>query len=742
RTPGGIAGEAGDLFISLFNNQTIVRTRVTAQGATFQEVETEEFLAIDDPDAHLTDVFEDADGTLMVVDTGGWFRNGCPSSQIAKPEVAGAIYRIRRAGPYPEDRDADPRGLEVDWAKASPTELAQLLGDDRFAVRERAIGELGSRGAAALGALKEALGSESVETRRGAVWALTRIGNKEKGALELVRVALKDREGTVRHSACNSLWRSRDAGAREGLVGLLLGDGEQGVQMAAARALGRVGDAAAVPALLEYCERPLDRVREHAAIYALIEIDAYAATAGGLAAGNMPRQRRALWALSEMKSSALKFDAVLPFLDAQDEDLAGTAIEIFKAHPDWASAAAAEFARWLERGALTDENLAVLGELVPAMLADAPMRKFVGELLTRNDGRLTRAALEIIATGPAGIAFAQSWEAPLRAALAGGDRELLAGAIGAVAKIDSGVFDDRLREIADDGEANSLVRVLALGAVADPKAAMSKSAFDLLTGIFQAGDGATQRAEAAAMFAGARLNLAQRREVAALIPGAGPVELGALLKVFARTRDAETGLALVAALKESGALGSVAVTELQRLLNRFPPEVYAEAQPLVDDLLALAKEREVRLEALAANLESGDAGRGKALFETGMGACITCHVVGGAGRAVGPELSRIGRIRTGRDLLESILYPSATLARDFEPFEIKTRGGETLLGVIQSESADTVQFLDVSGIPRPLARSEILEIRPGAVSLMPQGLDQAMTPEQLVDLVVYLDSLE
>ena len=51
-----------------------------------------------DPDFHPTDVLEDADGSLLVIDTGGWFLRGCPTSRIAKPEVKGAIYRIRRQG--------------------------------------------------------------------------------------------------------------------------------------------------------------------------------------------------------------------------------------------------------------------------------------------------------------------------------------------------------------------------------------------------------------------------------------------------------------------------------------------------------------------------------------------------------------------------------------------------------------------------------------------------------------------
>ena len=56
------------------------------------------------PDFHPTDVLEDADGSLLVVDTGGWFRS-CPTSQIDKPNVRGAIYRIRRGAAA---RSADP----------------------------------------------------------------------------------------------------------------------------------------------------------------------------------------------------------------------------------------------------------------------------------------------------------------------------------------------------------------------------------------------------------------------------------------------------------------------------------------------------------------------------------------------------------------------------------------------------------------------------------------------------------
>src|SRR5437867_806494 len=87
----------GNLLVVHFNTQRVTRLELAPDGATYRVTERE-FLKLRDPDAHLTDVLEDRDGSLLVVDTGGWFRIGCPSSLVAKPDVAGAIYRIRKSG--------------------------------------------------------------------------------------------------------------------------------------------------------------------------------------------------------------------------------------------------------------------------------------------------------------------------------------------------------------------------------------------------------------------------------------------------------------------------------------------------------------------------------------------------------------------------------------------------------------------------------------------------------------------
>ena len=86
----------------------MLRHRIDRSGATFT-CRNEDFLVSSDPDFHPTDVLEDADGSLLVVDTGGWFRIGCPTSQVGKPEVLGAIYRVKRADAKPVNDPADRR---------------------------------------------------------------------------------------------------------------------------------------------------------------------------------------------------------------------------------------------------------------------------------------------------------------------------------------------------------------------------------------------------------------------------------------------------------------------------------------------------------------------------------------------------------------------------------------------------------------------------------------------------------
>ena len=335
-----------NLFAAAFNMQKITRHALTPQGGSFAS-QNEDFLVSSNLDFHPTDVLADADGSLIVVDTGGWYKLCCPTSQLHKPDLLGAIYRVRLSGAKPLD---DPRGLRLDW-DVKPDVLSLRLADWRPAVRRRAIEELGRsvsigglrRGEQAVGALETvALSAESAETRRGAVWAATRI--EGLAARRVARSALADVDETVRQVAIHSVsvWCDHDALPR--LLELLEGDSQHN-RRAAAEALGRLGDPAAVPALLTAAGTPADRAVEHSLTFALIEIADRLGTTEGLASSNVLTQRAALAALDQMPDGGLTAETVAPFLEVDDAALKQTAAWIVGQHPDWGGALADHFRR-------------------------------------------------------------------------------------------------------------------------------------------------------------------------------------------------------------------------------------------------------------------------------------------------------------------------------------------------------------------------------------------------------------
>src|SRR5207244_6539438 len=105
----------------------IVQYRLERKGSTFQTVERD-FLSADNHVVRITDVLEDADGSLLFVDMGAWFTYGFLGNPLPKPQILGAIYRIRRAD---APGIVDPWGKRLRLEKRSPKELAALLDDPR-----------------------------------------------------------------------------------------------------------------------------------------------------------------------------------------------------------------------------------------------------------------------------------------------------------------------------------------------------------------------------------------------------------------------------------------------------------------------------------------------------------------------------------------------------------------------------------------------------------------------------------
>ena len=113
------------------------------------------------------------------------------------------------------------------------------------------------------------------------------------------------------------------------------------------------------------------------------------------------------------------------------------------------------------------------------------------------------------------------------------------------------------------------------------------------------------------------------------------------------------------------------------------------------------------------------------------------HRLSGGGN-VGPDLTKVGQVRSERDLLEAIVYPSASLIRSNEPVVVATADGKVLNGLLRNETSDEILLVTGANQEARIPRADIEEIRPSSVSVMPAGLDQQLSTQELADLVAFL----
>jgi putative heme-binding domain-containing protein len=659
------------MFVTHFNTQRLTRMEVARDGASYKVTERE-FLKLHNSDVHLTDVLEDRDGSLLVLDTGGWFRIGCPSSLMAKPDIAGTIYRVRKTGAP---------------AKCEPWGAATAK-----------------------------------------VWEMD-----EKGLI----AALGSKDAGVARAAGNALALKPTSDAVPALV-KALDHADAGVQLAAAHALSALPqlDAKTTTALLRRIGGEVDHAVEHQAMFALLSAGQPGPIADALREKSKPAlQRHALTLLDQLSASPLTAERVLPLLDATDAALAQKAAEISTRHEDWTPVVAAHFAGWLKERSVPAAKLALI-ELVATPRLEQPA---MAEVVTTLLDRAAPAAWRILASGYNAKAPA-AWTPSLRKALSNATPADLPLVLAAAAKVSTPELRATLREFSDDAKQPLAFRLKALGASFDRNKTLPAESFDLLKRAL--GDASSSaRLEAARTLVSAKLAKEQVLALAPVIPSLGPLELRELLKSFRSWLKSENAMPIAQALKNSVALASLQESEIRSAFSDAPPAAFAEIAPALQALAADDAARRRMLETLPARIaKDGHAAEGRKLFEAGIGACSTCHRVGEVGNLVGPNLSTIGNIRVERDLLESILFPSNSLARDYEAHAIETADGQSFIGVVRGSLPDVLVFADAAAQEHRILHTQITANTTLPTSLMPVGLDKALTEEQLIDLVAFLRS--
>ena len=275
---------------------------------------------------------------------------------------------------------------------------------------------------------------------------------------------------------------------------------------------------------------------------------------------------------------------------------------------------------------------------------------------------------------------------------------------------------------ATDGDASNATRIVAL---------------QLLT--FQGGSANEKTLQAIASDASAPAAL-----VIEAIKGIGETDF--LVQHFPKVpREAQSAIAAkVVANKASAvpflnAIGSGAIQ-----LDLVPADVAQQLREHKDaSVKKLASEvfpkMETREEVIArfqpALNMKGDPAKGRAAF---MKACFTCHQThDGQGFVLGPPIATF-KTAGADSILGNVLDPNKEVAPQYQAFNFTLHSGESFLGLIQTEDATNVTLRLPGGLEKSFARKDVKSMQGIGKSLMPEGLEAALTVEEMADLLAYL----
>lgn len=134
--------------------------------------------------------------------------------------------------------------------------------------------------------------------------------------------------------------------------------------------------------------------------------------------------------------------------------------------------------------------------------------------------------------------------------------------------------------------------------------------------------------------------------------------------------------------------------------------------------------------------------RGRALFGDQRTLCFQCHSTDGTGGKTGPDLYAAGDKYSRSDLIRSVLEPSATIMMGYSTTVLETLNGERIEGVLKSVSASEMVLAGLGSVTQRVARASIKQQRTSPVSLMPSGLQAALSLQEFTDLIAYLEGLK
>jgi putative heme-binding domain-containing protein len=252
----------------------------------------------------------------------------------------------------------------------------------------------------------------------------------------------------------------------------------------------------------------------------------------------------------------------------------------------------------------------------------------------------------------------------------------------------------------------------------------------------------------------------------AVAADASPELAGGIIEVLAQSKAKNLGAAIVAKLKdlpaparpvalrlvlaktdsvkafldavEKGTLrfDMLALDQRTALASHPDTEISARARKILELGGGLPNaDRQKVIDELKSELaKSGNIENGKKMFLTH---CAKCHKHGSEGTAIGPDLTGFG-VHPKEELVIAILDPSRSVEGNFKLYRVTTADDRTILGILGAQTGTSVEIIDADAKRHALAKADIVTMKETDKSLMPEGFEKVMKPQELTDLLEFL----
>lgn len=811
------------LVAALFNLQKVTAHRLQPAGASFT-TDNRDLVVADRIDFHPTDVLEDADGSLLIVDTGGWYDLCCPSSRVDQKTAGGGIYRLTPTTSSVVDRQLIARDTFAPVEQTTMIDVAAIarqLIDVRPWVSRRAQLQLLELANSVVSSTEEKHGTSDIDTattkclqrqmrdgslpqnsRLASLWGLCTFGSPS--ALAAIGEQLNGKEDSLSQAACHAVSLHRYAPAKAPLE-QLLGHANLQVRRAAAEGLGRIGDnqsARMLFASLDASEAK-DRHWQHSVTYALIELSAVdealkCLETEALQAGrqsqpspttpsstpipNPLRKQVAMLVIDQLGAAErLTTNMLLDGLQSNNEPYRQTAIEILAKHPQWAPnyrVAIDELFQRTEQANSRDgkgtlntntpfenalqtvvagwRDTATVQELTTLWISSAPkldqpkQQQLVKLLSAYYLGELPTSWIEPL------VNWLEEAEPKTQLSIASQLSDLKLPV--------SSELNTKLLSLAaashDEVARLQFLAALPIGvAIANPQLEQSvlsalatdeeDQELDSPQSSLESQSESAEDSSPSPTLSNAGLNALQRvrfspqsgRKLLATLPQQPPRLLSLVVDAISRVGDDALDTELLSQLSQLPAARTLAEEQLLNLYRTRSTSLQQAAQATVASLSRPPSDIQEKIDTILSQLKPGDPIRGLQLFRSNKVSCSGCHRLGYVGGEIGPDLTHIGSSRTRPALLEAILFPNARLEQSFQPTKVLTHDGQVYNGLITRYISPTQFMMQLTADKSiVLNTDDVARQEASQVSIMPGGLAELLTLDELSDLMAILES--